>query len=385
MITNSSPLSDILHDVISYVCVTNKSPLPICGTPSNRLMIHVHAKPPNLPEQIILANEIRTHHSQLHDSSRFKIIRNIHIHPQIITNPSYLTKATGSIPNCLGFLFDSFDSGDPRLMGLFHATRETSFLTLDQLTSRIVQLNNTIINLTPSPLPFQPQSPPALRSTTNQQQSSRGRGRGPPLAQHRAHTTDRSAAYFHVASTSPLSLHSNTSHNFYTIINGVGGIAVANIYSMDFDNNGICTMITHIPFNQHKSFTTHQEAWTFFVAFFPHIKSPNEATFMNENCPCEASNLTNPSWQFQNIQGLHFIPPSRDVKELFHYDHLPANIKEKRHTASLCMQTQDCSPINGLTFIPSSNPPSTTTNTTYNTTTHAPPPPLRPSPSPLLR
>jgi hypothetical protein len=85
-------------------------------------------------------------------------------------------------------------------------------------------------------------------------------------------------------STSLLSLHSNTSHKFYTIINGVGDIAVANVYSMDFDNNGIRTMITHVLFNQHKSFTTHQEAWTFFVAFFPHIKSPDEATFMNENC-----------------------------------------------------------------------------------------------------
>jgi hypothetical protein len=88
-----------------------------------------------------------------------------------------------------------------------------------------------------------------------------------------------------VASISPLSLHSNTSHKFYTIINGVGGIAVAKVYSMDFDNDGIRTMITHVPFNQHKLFTTHQESWTFFVAFFPHIKSPNEATFMNENCP----------------------------------------------------------------------------------------------------
>jgi hypothetical protein len=197
MITNSSLLSDILHDVTIHVCVTNKSSLPICGTPSNGLMIHVYAKPPNLPEQIILANEIGTCHSQLHDSSRFKIIRNIRIHPQIITNSSYLTKATGSIPNCLGFLFDfSFGSGDPRLTGLFRATWETSFLTPDQLTSRIIQLNNTIVNLTPSPFPFQPPSPSSLCSTTDRQQSSRGRGRGPPLAQHRAQTTDRSTTYF---------------------------------------------------------------------------------------------------------------------------------------------------------------------------------------------
>jgi hypothetical protein len=103
---------------------------------------------------------------------------------------------------------------------------------------------------------------------------------------------------------------------------------------MDFDNDGICTMITHVPFNQHKSFITHQEAWTFFIAFYPHLKSPDEATFMNKNCPDKASNLTNLSRQFQNIQGLNFIPPSRDVKEFFHYNHLPTHIKEKLHLSA---------------------------------------------------
>ncbi len=124
-------------------------------------------------------------------------------------------------------------------------------------------------------------------------------------------------------------------------------------------------MITHIPFNQHKLFTTHQEAWTFFIPFYPHIKSPDEATFMNENCPHKASNLTNPSQQFQNIQGLNFIPPpSRDLKEFFHYNHLPTHIKEKFYAASLRMQAQGCSPIDGYTFIPSSDLTSTTTKTT---------------------
>ena len=98
MITNSSPLSDILHDVIIHVCVTNKSPLPIYGTPSNGLMIHVHAKPPNLPEQIILANEIGTRHSQLNNSSRFKIIRNIQIHPENHHEPKLPNQSNGIHP-----------------------------------------------------------------------------------------------------------------------------------------------------------------------------------------------------------------------------------------------------------------------------------------------
>jgi hypothetical protein len=181
-----------------------------------------------------------------------------------------------------------------------------------------------------------------------------------------------------VAPTSPLSLHSNTSHKYYTIINRVSGIAVLNVYLMDFDNDGMRTMITDFPFNQCKSFTTHQEAWTFFIAYYPHIKSPNKATFMNENCPCKVLNLTNPSQQFQEIQGLNFILPSRDVKEFFHYDHLPTQIKEKCYAASLRMQAQGCSSIDGYTFIPSSDPSSTTTNATYNTNAHPSPLPTNP-------
>jgi hypothetical protein len=143
-------------------------------------------------------------------------------------------------------------------------------------------------------------------------------------------------------------------------------------------------MITHVPFNQHKSFTTHQEAWTYFIAYYPHIKSPDKATFMNENCPREASNLMNPSQQFQEIQGLNFIQPGRDVKEFFQYNHLPTHIKEKCYAASLCMQAQGCSPIKGYTFIPSSDPPSTTTNTTFNANAHPSPLPTNPHPPPYF-
>jgi hypothetical protein len=106
--------------------------------------------------------------------------------------------------------------------------------------------------------------------------------------------------------------------------------------------------------------------------------------FMNENCPREALNLTNPSQRFQEIQGLNFILPGRDIKEFFHYDHLPTHIKDKCYAPSLRIQAQGCSPIHGYTFIPSSNPPSTTTNTTYNTNTHPSPLPTNPHPPPYF-
>jgi hypothetical protein len=70
---------------------------------------------------------------------------------------------------------------------------------------------------------------------------------------------------------------------------------------MNFDNNGLCSMITHIPFNTHQSFATHPEAWTYLTTFYPLIKSPDDAKSMNKNCPAEASNLTNSSKHFCDL------------------------------------------------------------------------------------
>ncbi len=98
---------------------------------------------------------------------------------------------------------------------------------------------------------------------------------------------------YRITHTSPLSILPVASHKYYVIINGVGGIAIANIYSLNFDNGGLHSMINHVPFNMHQSFATDPEAWTFFTTFYPLIKSPDDVTYMNKNCPVETSNLTN--------------------------------------------------------------------------------------------
>jgi hypothetical protein len=42
--------------------------------------------------------------------------------------------------------------------------------------------------------------------------------------------------------------------------------------------------------------------------------SPVDATFMNENCPVEASNLNNPSQLFQEVSGLCLTVPCNTHK-----------------------------------------------------------------------
>ena len=103
------------------------------------------------------------------------------------------------------------------------------------------------------------------------------------------------------------------SHKFYVIINGIGGLATSNIYAMNFDNDGVPMLVTHVPFSHHRSFPTYPEAWSYFTSYYVHINTPDDATFMNTNCPAESSNLNNPCPRFQEIQGLNFTPPASNT------------------------------------------------------------------------
>ncbi len=100
----------------------------------------------------------------------------------------------------------------------------------------------------------------------------------------------------------------------------------------------------------HKSFTIEIEAWNYFTLYFPHAKSHSDANFMNENCPVEASNLTNPSRRFQEASGLNFTIP-HNTCEFFYFDNLSTSIQESRRAASKCMNDLGLTPIDNVTFI----------------------------------
>jgi hypothetical protein len=251
VITNSNPLSDLLHEAISHVCVTHNSKLHICGPPSHGLSIYLHAKPTTVPDTQTLAKEISSRHNPIHDSSRHKIVRNIRIHHNALLKPEYLLKASGSLADCIGFLPDfSYGIADLRLTALFTSSRNTSFLRPDSVTSRIIEANATVVNLTPGP-PLTPQLPPtSLRSSgSTVQPPPCGRGRG---ASRTSMMQDRSGALYRVQANSALRMNATTpSHKFYVIINGIGGLATSNIYAMNFDNDGVRMLITHVPFSHH--------------------------------------------------------------------------------------------------------------------------------------
>jgi hypothetical protein len=319
IIEKDSSLSKLLLQAIQHVCITNSAKLPLYKR-NDHLSIYLHALSPSADKKYALARQINTTHRTLHDTTKHTIICNIRISYKIITPTNqYLRRATASFGNCIGFLLD-FTNGpvDLHLTGLFHASRDTNYLSPQHVTSRIIEFNQHDINLSPSPPSHPPPSPPSLQNTATPPFTpphGRGRGRGQTTPTPPCHTRhDQSNTLYHITHMGPLSILPAASHKYYVIINGVGGIAIANIYSLNFDNGGLRSMITHVPFNMHQSFATHPEAWTFFTAFYPLIKSPDDVTYMNKNCPAKTSNLTNPSKHFRDVSGFSYTS-SRGIRE----------------------------------------------------------------------
>jgi hypothetical protein len=135
-------------------------------------------------------------------------------------------------------------------------------------------------------------------------------------------------------------------------------VAVAGIFQLNFNDDGIRARVTNVPFSSHKSFPTEVEAWNYFTLYYPHIISPSDAKFTNENCPVEASNLNNPSWCFQEVSGLNSNIPC-NTREFLHFDNLPPTIQASRHAASARMIQLGLTPIDDFTFLRS--PPTDTT------------------------
>ena len=271
---------------------------------------------------------------------------------------------------------------------IFRATRETSYYTIDHVQSRIIETNALKINLRPTCPDIPPPPAQSLRSPPSIPNPPFGRGRGRGSSSSRAHqqypsiASDRSSTVFRIAKNNPLPLQSQLILKYYVIVNGAGGIAGAGIFQMNFNDDGVCAHITNVPFNIHKSFHTEVEAWTYLSSFYPHVRSPDDISFMNENCPKEASNLTNPSPRVREVSGLAFSS-HRNINEFFYFDDLPDTIKTKRLAATR-MLNLGLHPYDDYTFLPithtitSPSPPTTTPTTTTTSPLFSSPPPPSP-------
>jgi hypothetical protein len=79
------------------------------------------------------------------------------------------------------------------------------------------------------------------------------------------------------------------------IINGAGGIAVANIYVHNNFNLNLRVTVDSVPYMRHKSFPTYSQAFQWFTFFYPHINNKNDIEDMYANCCSNTSNINNPN------------------------------------------------------------------------------------------
>jgi hypothetical protein len=169
IISKNSTYSKLLRNAITHVCMTNTTALPIFGCPDH-LCISLHTFGPTQEETHTSAKQISLNYHPLHNISQYKIILNIRISPKLITKTDfYICWAIGLLGNCIGFFLDFTNSPvDLQLTGVFVASRKTSYLSPQHVTSRIVEANHHTINLTPgppttiTPSPNSLQSPPSL-------------------------------------------------------------------------------------------------------------------------------------------------------------------------------------------------------------------------------
>jgi hypothetical protein len=81
-------------------------PLNICGSATDCISLAIHVKPSNITDLHSLTCTISATHSPLHDITKFKIIHNVPIHPNIIEKQKYLIRTINSFGSCFGILYN---------------------------------------------------------------------------------------------------------------------------------------------------------------------------------------------------------------------------------------------------------------------------------------
>jgi hypothetical protein len=368
IITDEESLSTLLRNSITELCITHNTPLQLFG-PLNPFSIRLHLFPStDGPARIELGRQINTNNHKYH-LSHFKIIPKIRIHLKFIHQLRLLTNVTFALDGCIALFCDfSEGQGDLRLTAIFDATRTTSFLGPATVTSLIIDHFKKVIDLTPPLLPINP--PPPMTNPYNRPPSTttppRGRGRGgsrttgptTPFLNQRNHVQipDRSHGHYRANQNNVLQLYNTPNKQYHVIINGGGGIAVANIYQRDFDSGGLRHLLSGVSFSINNKFSTFVEAFALLQYFYPHITCPDDADYMNANCCHDTSNLNNPSPQIINQVGPY--PQSRTShSECFHFDELTDHQQALRRAATNRRILQKRNIMDSYTFEEKSPPP----------------------------
>jgi hypothetical protein len=272
-------------------------------------------------------------------------------------------------PECIAILPDFQANGVLYLTFVFKQSRETNFLTafsiLDTIRPHFPHLvapshnisnnninnnlsnNNSFTNNTNfvhrlQPNPQQTGNPinnnntfrndnnsPNRSNTANQHHNNNRRvSSTTPIQLHRQ--LDKTQSHFQHFKQSSLSFHIQPSNKVYALVNGAGGIALANIYAMTNFDHILRNYVDGVSYAVHKSFTTREYALQYFKLFYPSITTLSDIDNMNMNCCSITSNLNNPSPQIQETIQIRSATRSTQPNEVFYFNELSDEAKRLR-------------------------------------------------------
>ncbi len=219
-------------------------------------------------------------------NKRHIVFRQISILHELLDKPELTTHIANDLLNDCEGVFFSLRLGRlyPSLTCIFRMTRYSQYLKQDQLMTTIkIALSNKLI---PADITAQAHSTVNV-TPTRPVQPTLVKGRG-----GRTRTPNTQSLF----KPSPLNTYIISSKNkkHHAIFNGIGGIATANIYYCHFEENNLIFLVHTIPYMDHQSFDTPQEAMMAFRRYYRHCNTLDNINYMNANAPLEASNLNNP-------------------------------------------------------------------------------------------
>ncbi len=224
-----------------------------------------------------------------------------------------------------------FGHSAPSLTCIFTRNRTTLYLKKGNLEA-------TILAALKAKLPSITRNP-AINLMTPQQCCSRGRSKA-------------SITPSKLTKSLPIqtSLQASKHMKYQVIINGMGGIATANIYFAHFDNNYTLTLTSGIAHSLHKSYDTFSEALAAFQVYYPHPTTKQHIDLMNAYAPLESSNLNNPCPYFRSLLGNYTPDPTKEVTWTMNLSN--PTIAQLRKLSSTRTRQYNSNPSQSYDFLP---------------------------------
>jgi hypothetical protein len=376
---------------LTALCNTNTTfdnslPIFLYGL-RHELTISLHSLPSDQRNRDTLLRQIYNTNTNILSIS--KIIPHVPVLYKTIENYyRNVIDLMSATPDCIAILPDFKANGVLYLTFVFKQSRETFFFTassiLDTIRPHFQHLlapshnisnnnintnsnnNNSFTNTTNFVHRSQPntqqtgnrpnnnntslndKNSPNRSNTANQHHNNRRASSTTPIQLPRQ--LDKTQSHFQHFKQSSLSLHIQPSNKFYCLVNGAGGIALANIFAMTNYDHILRNYVDGVSYAVHKSFTTREYAFQYFKLFYPSITTLSDIDHMNINCCSTTSNLNNPSPQIQETIQIRSAMRSTQPNEVFYFNELADEAKRPRLAADERRQNLNLPILASYTF-----------------------------------